>query len=190
MAFDCLEEDFQCIIDLSREYLWLDSQEYFAAPKHTLTLQSRILWPVYIVGTRCRNTFVRREAADSLDLSDCQQCPWQSDCIIRAIHSVAEIEESSLPDVRLCSDVPKEIRVTLVMGTLLGGDEYILLCNEKRDKAIRWLQIGYIWHGRAAESCKERRTHLTPWSRSSAVCFVWQDQAGECPDEPPRMERG
>lgn len=92
---------------------------------------------------------------------------------MRTIHAVVEVLESKISDVRSCSDTPRDSRVTLMTGKHLGGGEYIPMCNEKRDQAIRWLQIEYAHHGRTPEIFQERETHLNLWSRRSGRGNAW-----------------
>lgn len=152
------------------------------------TLQSRILWPLYIVGTCCRHPLIRREAADLLLLYDCQEGPWRADCIVQCIYTFAKIEEAGLSGARRSSDVPRQNRVSPAKGTLLGSNEYMPLSNEKRDKAIRWLQVDYNTHGPRLESAQKRRSHLELWSPSLPLSFAMRDKAaGEVFDyHPPK----
>lgn len=70
MIFDRFEAALQYIVNLSRKYVSLCTRDKLKAPKYMFTLQSRILWPLSIIGTRCRNPLIRREAADLLERDD------------------------------------------------------------------------------------------------------------------------
>ncbi|EXJ59158.1 hypothetical protein A1O7_06589 [Cladophialophora yegresii CBS 114405] len=73
------------------------------------TAKMRIIPILFLVGTRYRNASVRRRAIDLL-----QQCGLDGQLLARVALRVMRIEEKSVTEPIVCSDVPEESRVRLV----------------------------------------------------------------------------
>lgn len=96
----------------------------------TLTMGLGQICPLYIVGTRCRDPSVRRQAHNLLASHDRIEGAWDSQLVARIVHKIIEKEEGAVGfPVTKASQIPEEARISHLEIRLVDRRANISYCR-------------------------------------------------------------
>ncbi|MCJ1265327.1 hypothetical protein MMC22_005203 [Lobaria immixta] len=141
--FDRFLPQFQKIVSLAKTLIEATEETGSSPGKIPLWVDMGIVAPLFYVATRCRDPFLRREAARLIS-SPRREGPWDAQAAATIAKRVIAIEEERLPQVNVAQDVPESSRVYALRlsqmdlvahqvkvvfyqsATKLGGDTYTI----------------------------------------------------------------
>jgi hypothetical protein len=144
MLSDRFEPEFQEVVDLTVEFVNSSPE---SSERYRFIPESGILASLYLVAVKCRNSPLRRKAADLLTASTIQEGLW-SGCIYgRCVRRFIELEESRARIVFGQDDdltyVPEEARFSdLIIDTGPDGPRFgRIICARFADDAEDELEV-------------------------------------------------
>ena len=141
---DRFEPEFQEVVDLAVEFVNSSPQ---SSERYRFVPESGILASLYLVAVKCRNSSLRRKAADLLTASTIQEGLWSGCVYGRCVKRFIELEESRARCVFGQDDdvnyVPEEARFSdLIIDTGSDGPRFgRIICARFRDDAEDELEI-------------------------------------------------
>jgi hypothetical protein len=117
--FDDRLEDFKDIISLSREFIALEERHKASlicnlSVSLSFSFDLGIISPLWLVGGRCRDPFVRREAINLLYLIRRREGVWSSLVAAMVLEKIMLLEECGLQGIREARDIPSAARIRLL----------------------------------------------------------------------------
>ena len=108
--FDLLLPQFQKIVSLAKSSIEATDATGVFLQKKFLCVDMGITAPLFLVATKCRDPFLRREAAH-LILFPGRECTWHTLGAAAIAKRVIAIEEEGLHRVNVAQDVPESSRI-------------------------------------------------------------------------------
>lgn len=109
-VFDEFKPQFEKIVSLAKSLLAAGETEGSCVGRTNFWVDMGVIGPVYLVASRCRDPFVRREAVEILRLPR-REGAWDSEATAKVADRIIALEEAGLPPVNAAEDIPEYARI-------------------------------------------------------------------------------
>lgn len=127
-VFDAYKPQFEKIVSLAKSLVAAGDTEGSCFGRTNFWVDMGVIGPVYLVATRCRDPFVRREAVEILRLPR-REGAWDSEATAKVADRIIALEEADLPPVTAAEDIPEYARIHVRKVVIdMPNSLVVLLC--------------------------------------------------------------